>query len=48
MYKKFEIPITQNYGARGGIRIREYLRKRILSLAPLNWLGDPRKMIVDL
>jgi hypothetical protein len=29
-------------GAGGGIRTHERLRDRVLSPAPLTWLGDPR------
>ena len=35
-------PATGQSSAGNGIRTREYLRNRILSPAPLAWLGYPR------
>lgn len=38
----YEITIIPKTSARGGIRTLEILRYRILSPAPLTWLGNPR------
>jgi hypothetical protein len=38
-------PLMFTYkGAGGGIRTHERLRDRVLSPAPLTWLGDPRRL----
>ena len=41
-YTFLELPITQFKGAGGGIRTLGFLRNRVLSPAPLTWLGYPR------